>query len=118
MNDNKFLLATTAVDPRYRLSAFISYLKNNVKMQLKFNVKKQISFEADQKGDSPILPPEKPKPQHFVNFYPKKILIYYSLFRIESNTATQEDEQQNYIDEDIEAKIKVFFCYRKFECRN
>ena len=59
MNDNKLLLDTTAVDPRYQLSA---YLKNNVKGQLKFNVKKHIFFEADQIGDSPILPPEKPKP--------------------------------------------------------
>ena len=47
MNDNKLLLVTTAVDPRYRLSTFPSYLKNNVVEQLKFDVKKQISFEAE-----------------------------------------------------------------------
>ena len=31
MNDNKLLLVTSAVDPRYRLSAFPSDLKNNIK---------------------------------------------------------------------------------------
>ena len=72
MNDNKLLLVTTAVDPRYQLSAFPSYLKNDVKGQLKINVKKHISFEADQKGESHILPPEKPKPQPSVNFNPNK----------------------------------------------
>ena len=44
MNYNKLLLVTTSVDPRYRLSAFHSYLKNKVKEQLKFNAKKHISF--------------------------------------------------------------------------
>ena len=34
---------------------------------LKLNVKKHICFEANQGGDSPILPPEKPKPQHEIN---------------------------------------------------
>ena len=38
MNYNKLLLVTTTVDLRYRLSAFPSYLKNNVKEQLKINV--------------------------------------------------------------------------------
>ena len=72
MNYNKLLLVTTAVDPRYRLYAFPSYLKNDVKEQLKINVKNHISFEADQKGESYILPPEKPKPQPSVNFNPNK----------------------------------------------
>ena len=27
-----------------------------------------MSFKADQKSDSPILPPEKPKPQPCLNF--------------------------------------------------
>ena len=63
-----------------------------------------ISLEADQKSDSPIQLPEKPKPQPSVNFDPKKFSTYYSLFKIESNTATQEDEQQDSIDEEIEAK--------------
>ena len=44
---------------------------NNVEEQLKLNVKKHICFEANQGSDSPILPPEKPKPQHSVNFDPK-----------------------------------------------
>ena len=39
LNDNKLLLVTTAVDQRYRHYAFLSYLKNNVKEQLKSNVK-------------------------------------------------------------------------------
>ena len=60
MNDNKLRPVTTAVDPRYRFSAFPSCLKNNSKKQLKFNLKKHIFFEADQKGYSSILPPEKP----------------------------------------------------------
>ena len=62
LNDNKLLLVTTAVDTRYRLSAFPSYIKNNVKELLKLNVKTHICCEADQSGDSPILPSEKPKP--------------------------------------------------------
>jgi len=93
LNDNKLLLVTTAVDKRYQLSAFPSYLKNNVKEQLKLNVKKHICFEANQGGDSSILPPEKPKPQYSENFDPKKFSTYYSLFKIESNTVTQEDKQ-------------------------
>ena len=59
MNDNKLLLVTTAVDPRYRLSAFPSYLKNNVKELLKLEVKKHICFKADQSSEFPTLPPEK-----------------------------------------------------------
>ena len=31
------------------------------------------------------------------------------MFKIKSNTATQEDEQQDPIDEEIEAEIKGFF---------
>ena len=54
------------------------------------------------------MPPEKPKPQHSVNFDPKKFSTYYSLFKIESNIATQEDEQQDSIDKEIEAEIKGF----------
>ena len=74
-NDNKLLLVTTAVDPRYRLSAFLSYLKNNAKEQLKLNVKKYICFEAHQVCNSSILPPEIPKPQHSVNFDPKSFQL-------------------------------------------
>ena len=109
MNDNKLMLVTTAVDSRYRLYVFPSYLKNYVKEQFKSNIKKHICFEANQSGDSSILPPEKSKPQHSVNFDPNKYSTYYSLFKIELNTATQEDEQKNSIDEEIEAQIKVFF---------
>ena len=82
MNDNKLLLVTTAVDPWYQLSVFPSYLKNYVKEQLKFSVKKCISFKADQKCDSPMLPPDKPKLQCSVNFDPKKFSTYCSLCRI------------------------------------
>ena len=85
---------------------FPSYLKNDVKEQLKFDFKKHISFEAYQKGYYPILPPGKPKPQPSVKFYSKKFSVYLSSFKIESNIATQEDEQQDSIDEEIEAKIK------------
>ena len=67
-----------------------------------------ICFEANQGGDSFMLPPEKPKPQNSVNFDPKKFSTYYSLFKIESNIATQEDEQQDSIDKEIEAEIKGF----------
>ena len=31
------------------------------------------------------------------------------MFKIDSNTATQEDEQQDSIDKEIEAEIKGFF---------
>ena len=82
MNDNKLLLVATAVNPRYQLSIFPSYLKNYVKEQLKFSVKKCISLKADQNFDSPMLPPDKPKLQHSVNFDPKKFSTYCSLFRI------------------------------------
>ena len=82
MNDNILLLITTAVDPRYRLSAFPSYLKNYVKEQIKFNFKELISFEADQKSGSPMMPPHKPILQPSVSFDPKKFLTYYSLFGI------------------------------------
>ena len=81
MNDNKLLLVTTAVDQRYRLSVFPSYLKNYVKEQLKFNVIKLISFEADYKYDSPMLPSDKPKPQPSVNFDPRKIQLTFLCFR-------------------------------------
>ena len=62
MNENKLLLVTTVVDQRYWLSVFPSYLKNYVEEQLKVNFNKPISFEADQKSNSPMLPPDKPKP--------------------------------------------------------
>ena len=60
------------------------------------------------------MPPEKSKPQPSVNFDPKKFSTYYSLFEIESNTATQEDEQQDYIDEEVEAEIKGFSTTENF----
>ena len=100
---------TTSVNQKNQISAFHSYLKNNVKEQLKLNVEKHICFEIDQSGFSPILPKEKLKPQPFVNFDSKKFSIYYSLLRMESNTATQEDEQQDSINEEIEAEIKRFY---------
>ena len=56
-----------------------------------------------------MLPLEKQKPLTSVNFDPKKFSTNYSLFKIKSNTATQEDKQQDSIDEEIEAKIKGFF---------
>ena len=74
MDDNKLRLVTTAPNPRYRHSTFPSYLKNDVKKQIKVNVKKHIIFEANQKGYSFILPLEKPKSQFSVNFDPKKFL--------------------------------------------
>ena len=58
-------------------------------------------------GDSPIFPPEKPKP--YVNFDPKKCPTYYTLFNIESNIVSQEDEQQDFVDNEIVAEIKGFF---------
>ena len=73
---------------------------------------------ADQNGNSPVLPPEKPKPQPSVIFDAKKFLTYYSLFKIESNTATQEEKQQDFIDEEIEAEIKGIFTTQNTECRN
>ena len=51
--------------------------------------------------------PEKPKPS--VTFDPKKFSTNYSLFKMESNTATQEDKQQDSIDEEIIAEKKGFF---------
>ena len=38
---------------------------------------------------------------------------YYFLFKIETNTATQEDEQKNAIDEEIQAEMKGFFFKKK-----
>jgi len=56
-----------------------------------------VSFEVNQSGDSPILPPENPKPQNSVNFDPKNFSTYYFFFKLELKTATQEDEQQQYM---------------------
>ena len=42
------------------------------------------------------MPPEKLRP--FVHFDPKKLSTYYSMFKIDTNTAKQEDQQQDYID--------------------
>ena len=58
------------------------------------------------------MPPEKPETQLFVSFDLKKLSTYFYLFIIESNTAAQEDEQQDSIDEEIEAEIRVFFLQR------
>ena len=61
-----------------------------------------------------MLPPEKSKPQPSVNFDTKKFLIYFFCFwfKIELNTATQEDEQHDSINEQIEAEIKGFFALK------
>ena len=63
----------------------------------------QYCFEVEQGGDFSIQPPKKPKLQPSVNFDQKKLHL---------NTATQEDDS---IDEEIEAEIKrFFFSYRDF----
>ena len=51
------------------------------------------------------------KSDNTVNLDPKKFFIYYLCFgfKIELNTATQEDKQQDSIDEEIKAEIKGFF---------
>ena len=67
-----------------------------------------MSLEADQKDDSPILPPKKQKLKPSVNFDQNKFSTYFSLFKKETNTAIQEDEQQNSIDEENEAEVKSF----------
>ena len=66
-----------------------------------------------------MLPPHKPKPQPFVNFYPKKfsILILCFGFKIELNTNTQEDEQHDSIYEDTEAEIKGFFALENLNAK-
>ena len=61
---------------------------------------------VNQGGDSSILQPEKLKLQPTVNFYPKKITICYSMFKIESKTASKDDEQRNSVDEEIKAETK------------
>ena len=67
----------------------ISFLpKKNVKEQLQLKIKKHICFEANQGSDSPTLPLEKPKPQPSVNFDQNEFSTFYSLFKIDSNTAT------------------------------
>ena len=73
---------TTAIDQRYRLFAFPSYLKNSVKEKLKLVLKKHICSGANQDGDSPILLQEKPKSQPSVKFDSKTFSTYYSLFKI------------------------------------
>ena len=85
--------------------------KNNVKKQLKIYVKKHISFETDQKCYSSMLPSYKPKPKPSVNsdLVNFKFTILCFGFKVELNTATQEDEQQDSIDEKIKAVIKGFF---------
>ena len=60
------------------------------------------------------MQPEKPKPQTSAIVDPNKWLTKYYLFDIESNTAIQENEQQDSTDENIEAEIKGFFATKNF----
>ena len=53
--------------------------------------------------DSSILPSEKPKPQPSASFDLKKFSTYFSLFKTESNTAPQKNEQQDSTEEGIQA---------------
>ena len=48
---------------------------------------------------------ENQKPQPSVNFDSKKFSNLYSLFKIDFKTATQDDEQQISIDEEIKKEI-------------
>ena len=79
MNDNIVLLVTTSVDQRYRFPTLPFYLKNNVKKQLGLEIKENICFEANQDGDSPILPQEKPYTS--VNFDPKSFQLTIIFFK-------------------------------------
>ena len=59
---------------------------------------------ADQNGNSPVLPPEKPKPQPSVIFDAKKFSTYYSLFKIEPITAIQGVKQQDSVMKKLKQK--------------
>ena len=98
MNVVKLLLVKTAVDPRYRLSDFPSYLKKKVKVQLKFNVKMHISFEADQKKYFFYITTRENKTTTLCKFRCEEVFKLYSLCKIESNRATKEVKQQDSTD--------------------
>ena len=73
LNYNK-IKVTTAVYQRCRLSAYAANLKNNLKEQLKLKVKKHVCFEANQDGESSILPPyRKTKTTTFFKFLSGKV---------------------------------------------
>jgi len=63
-----------------------------------------------------MLPSYKPKPKPSVNsdLVNFKFTILCFGFKVELNTATQEDEQQDSIDEKIKAVIKGFFAIEIF----
>ena len=65
------------------------------------NVKNHICCEADNCGDSSILPLEESKSLPSANFDLNKISAYYSLPKTESNAAIQENEQHDSVDEEI-----------------
>lgn len=59
------------------------------------------------------LPPKRPKQQPSASFNPKKFLSYYTLFKKETNTATQENKQQYSIDKELEAGVKSNLALKK-----
>ena len=61
LNENKLLLVRTAVDLRHQLSAFPSYLKNNVKEMLKLKLN-SISVSRLIKVVILLISTEEPKP--------------------------------------------------------
>ena len=102
------LSVTTAINQRYRLSAFPSYIKNDVKELHKLKIKLNTCCEDNQSCAFPILPSENPKPQPFTNFDPKKICAYVCLNETETNTTTQENEQHDFIHQVIKGEVKGF----------
>ena len=105
LNDNSWLLVTTAVDPRYRLSVFPPSLKSKVDSLLELEVRRHSCRDTGQSDDSLIVPPKNPKPQSPTNIDPKSFLSFYSLF--ETETTTHKNDQQDTVNVEIAAEIKI-----------
>ena len=69
-------------------------------------VKRHSCRETGQSGDSPIVPSKDPKPQSRTNVHTENFFSFCSLFE----TTTHENEQQDSVNVEIKAEIKVFFC--------
>ena len=105
LNDKSLRLVTTAVDPHYRLSFFLSELNKKVKKLLQQEVRKYSRRDARQSNDSPTYQQSKSPKQHSsTNFDSKNFLSFYS-FEKEEKTSPQENEQQDLTKNELMAEV-------------
>ena len=103
LNDNSLLLTTTAVDPRYRLSAFSSKLKEKANTLLQMEVKKHSCCEANERCDSPTHKPLESSKSQSSTFDPNDFLSFYS-----TEEEKAQNEQQNIKNDEVVAEINSF----------